>query len=79
MLTFTDAREQSHKKHLLIFVSPDAFEKIGNLMFIQRLGFLFRHPRKNAGVRGIGTDVIVKHSLLKCLTENSVDILDGLG
>ena len=78
-LTFTDAREQSYQKHLLIFVSLDAFEKIGNLMFVQRLDFLLRHPWKNARVRGIGTYVIVQHGLLKCLMKNTMDILDGLG
>ena len=58
-LAFPDAGKQSNQKQLLIFVSLDAFEKVGNLVFIKRLDFLLRHSWQNARVRGIGTDVIV--------------------
>lgn len=57
----------------------DTLEKIGNLMLVSWLVFLFRYPWQDARVREKGTEVIVKHILLKCLVKNTMDILDGLG
>ena len=60
----------------MAFQSLDQF---GDLLLIQRLDFLFGSSGKHTGIGRIVADQSVEHCLLKCLVQDTMDVLDGFG
>ena len=53
-------------------------DKSRYIVLVQRFDLCFLTARQGTGVGGVGSDITVEHSLLQCLMQYSVYVLDGL-
>lgn len=76
---FAHSGEEGDGKQILKLVAADGLQECGDLVIVKGFDLLLFPPGEDAGIGGVGADVLIQHGLLQGTVKNAMDVLDGLG